>query len=243
LIPYLTAGYPTRDASLEALHLVADAGADFVEVGIPFSDPLADGPVIQRASHVALERGMSVAGTLQLVSEARLGLPVIAFSYLNPVLAYGLERFCDEARQAGISGLLLTDLPAGEDTAAEVVIRDAELDLIRLVAPTTSGPRLQAALVQASGFIYVIARLGVTGPRTEVGGEVEAVLGRVRAATRLPLAVGFGIASAEQARAVARLADGVVVGTALVQRIADGPEPTRALLEELKAALAPAPGR
>jgi tryptophan synthase alpha chain len=236
LIPYVTAGYPSRDASLAALRLVEAAGADFVEVGIPFSDPLADGPTIQRASQVALERGMTVAGTLELVRAAGLTIPVIAFSYVNPLLAYGLERFCAEARAAGVSGLLLTDLPAGEDPAAEGTVRAAGLDLIRLVAPTTTGARLRAVLAGAEGFVYLIARLGVTGPRTQVGPELEQVVARVRGATSLPLAVGFGIATGAQARAVARLADG-----ALVERLAGDGNAARALLEELRAAL-PAAG-
>jgi tryptophan synthase alpha chain len=241
LIPYLTAGYPSRDASLAALRLVEDAGADFVELGIPFSDPLADGPTIQRASQVALEQGMTVAGTLALVRAARPTIPVIAFSYVNPLLAYGLERFCGEAREAGVSGLLLTDLPVGGDPAAEATIRAAGLDRIRLVAPTTSGERLGAVVHDAEGFIYLIARLGVTGPRTSVGKDLEEVVARVRAATSLPVAVGFGIATGEQARAVARLADGVVVGSALVERLAAGVGPARELLEELRAALPAAP--
>ena len=238
LIPYLTAGYPSREASLAALTLVEQAGADFVELGIPFSDPLADGPTIQRASQVALEQGMTVAGTLELVRAARPTIPVIAFSYVNPLLAYGLERFCTEARAAGVSGLLLTDLPAGEDAGAEATIRAAGLDLIRLVAPTTTGARLRAVLAGAEGFVYLIARLGVTGPRTTVGQDLADVVARVREVTPLPVAVGFGIATGEQARAVARLADGVVVGSALVERLARGTGPARELLEELRAALA-----
>lgn len=243
LIPYLTAGYPSRQASLAALGIVQEAGADFVELGIPFSDPLADGPTIQRASQVALEQGMTVAGALELVRAVRPAIPVIAFSYVNPLLAYGLERFCQDARAAGVSGLLLTDLPAGEDPAAEATIRAAELDLIRLVAPTTAGARLNVVLDGAEGFVYLIARLGVTGPRTTVGKDLAEVVARVRAATTLPVAVGFGIATGEQARAVARLADGVVVGSALVERLGAGAGPARELLEELRAALAPAPRR
>jgi tryptophan synthase alpha chain len=241
LIPYLTAGYPSRDASAATLRLVEEAGADFVELGIPFSDPLADGPTIQRASQVALEQGMSVAGMLELVRAVRPAIPVIAFSYVNPLLAYGLERFCDDARDAGVSGLLLTDLPAGEDPAAELTIRRAGLDLIRLVAPTTGGARLGAVVNGAQGFIYLIARLGVTGPRTTVGKDLESAVARVRAATSLPVAVGFGIATGEQARAVARLADGVVVGSALVERLAAGVGAGRELLQELRAALDAAP--
>lgn len=216
--------------------MVVEAGADFVEVGIPFSDPLADGPVIQRASQAALAQGMTVAGTLELIREVRPAIPVIAFSYLNPLMAYGLERFARDAAAAGVSGVLVTDLPAGEDPRVEAALRSAGLDLIRLVAPT-SGARLEPVVRGAEGFIYLIARLGVTGARTAVGQELEASIARVRAATALPIAVGFGIAGGEQARLLGRLADGVVVGSALVERLERGIEEGRALMVELRAAL------
>lgn len=237
LIPYLTAGYPSRDQSLAALRLAAGAGADFVEVGIPFSDPLADGPTIQQATQVALEQGMTTGDALALIQEARLEIPVIAFSYLNPLLAYGLPRFVRDARAAGVSGVLVTDLPAGEDRATEEEVRAGGLDLIRLVAPTTSGERLKRVLAGAQGFVYLIARLGVTGPRTVLGPELQELVRRVRAATPLPLALGFGIGTAEQARAAAGFADGIVVGSALLKRLAHGPDAARELLMELRAAL------
>ena len=238
LIPYLTAGYPTLAASRDALRMVVDAGADFVEVGIPFSDPLADGPVIQRSSQVALDNGMTVRKALDMIRDLQLPIPVVVFSYLNPVMAYGLERFAADARAAGASGLLLTDLPAGEDSAIEQTVREGGLDVIRLIAPTTIGTRLAEAVRGASGFLYLISRLGVTGARTELDAGAERMIKRVRAAVSLPLAVGFGLATAEQARTVARLADGVVVGSALVERLAQGIEPARALLKELRAAVA-----
>jgi len=237
LIPYLTAGYPGKRASLEAVHMVVEAGADFVEVGIPFSDPLADGPTIQRASHAALKEGMTVAGALALIREARLPVPVIAFSYLNPLLAYGLERFAGDAIAAGVEGVLVTDLPAGEDPRVEATLRAAGLAVIRLVAPTSTAARLEPLVRGAEGFLYLIARLGVTGARTVVGDALASTIGRVRAATPLPIAVGFGIASGDQARAVARWADGVVVGSALVERLGRGLEPARALMRELREAL------
>ncbi len=237
LIPYLTAGFPSRRASRDALRMVVEAGADFVEVGIPFSDPLADGPVIQRASQAALAQGMTVAGTLELIREVRPAIPVIAFSYLNPLMAYGLERFARDAAQAGVSGVLVTDLPAGEDPTVEATLRSAGLDLIRLVAPTSTDARLEPVVRGAEGFIYLIARLGVTGARTAVGQELEASISRVRAATSLPIAVGFGIAGGEQARRLGRLADGVVVGSALVERLGRGIDEGRALMVELRAAL------
>ncbi len=237
LIPYITAGYPDRELSLAALSMVAEAGADFVELGIPFSDPLADGPVIQRSSQLALERGMSVAGALELVREAALQIPVIAFGYINPILAYGLERFLDDAADAGVAGLLLTDLPGGEAPDLERAVHGSPLSLIRLVAPTTAEKRLPALLREAEGFVYVISRLGVTGAVTRLGGEVEDVVARVRRATALPVAVGFGIAGGEQAAVAARFADGVVVGSALVSRLDDGVDAGRDLIVELRAAL------
>ncbi len=240
LIPYLTAGFPSRRASQDALRMVVEAGADLVEVGLPVSDPLADGPVIQRASQTALAQGMTVAGTLELIREARSAVPVVAFSYLNPLLAYGLERFAGDAAAAGVSGVLVTDLPAGEDPRVEGALRAAGLDLIRLVAPTSTSARLEPVVRGAEGFIYLIARLGVTGARTAVGQELEASIARVRAATPLPIAVGFGIAGGEQARRLAQLADGVVVGSALVERLGSGLEGGRALMAELREALATA---
>ncbi len=237
LIPYLTADFPSRAVSLQALHMVEEAGADFVEVGIPFSDPLADGPIIQESTQVALDGGATVAGVLSLVREADLKIPVIAFGYLNPILAYGIQRFLDDAGEAGVAGLLLTDLPAGEDLALEAAIRDSTLALIRLVAPTTDGERIAKTVLGAEGFIYLISRLGVTGPRTTVGQQLTETLGRLRKATKLPVAVGFGIATGAQAVDVSRVADGVVVGSALIKRLGQGIEPARELMIELSESL------
>jgi len=224
LIPYLTAGFPTPAVSLEALRMVAAAGADFVEVGVPFSDPLADGPTIQRTTQTALEQGMTVARVLELIREAAAQVPVIIMTYLNPVLAYGVQRFAKDARAAGAAGVLLTDLPAGADPDVERDVTINGLDLIRLVAPTTDDRRLKTALNGASGFIYLISRLGVTGARTEAPPDLDAQVQRVRAATasRLPVAVGFGISTPAQAAAAARSADGVVVGSALMDALAHG---------------------
>ena len=237
LIPYLTAGYPSVQQTRAALRMLVEAGADFVELGVPFSDPLADGPVIQRSSHAALQQGMNVAGVLELIRESDLPVPVIVFSYLNPIMAYGLERFAREAQRAGVAGLLLTDLPAGEDAGVERTMRAAGLDLIRLIAPTTEGARLADAVRGAGGFLYVISRLGVTGARTELDERAEALVSRVRAASDLPVALGFGLATGDQARAAARIADGVVVGSALVERLGEGVESARQLMAELRAAV------
>jgi len=224
LIPYLTAGFPTPAVSLAALRRVADAGADFVEVGVPFSDPLADGPTIQRTTQAALEQGMTVPRVLALIREAALPVPIIIMTYLNPVLAYGVERFAQEAHDAGAAGVLLTDLPAGADPAVEAAVTNSALSLIRLVAPTTDDRRLSTALQGATGFVYLISRLGVTGARADVPPDLDAQVRRVRAASpaRLPVAVGFGIGTPAQAAAAARSADGVVVGSALMDALTKG---------------------
>jgi tryptophan synthase alpha chain len=237
LIPYVTAGYPSREATIATLHMAVAEGADLVEVGIPFSDPLADGPTIQRASFEALRQGTTVRGVLDLVREAALPIPVILFSYLNPMLRYGITRFLADARAAGAGGVLVTDLPVGEDATVEEAIRHSGLDRIPLIAPTTTDERLAPALAGGSGFVYLISRLGVTGPRTAIGADLERHVARVHARTPLPVAVGFGIAGAAEAAAVARFADGIVVGSALVERMGRGGAAARDLLAELRQAL------
>jgi tryptophan synthase alpha chain len=238
LIPYLTAGFPTPALSLEALRAVADAGADFIEVGIPFSDPLADGPTIQRSTQAALDQGMTAARVLEQVHRAALAVPVILMTYLNPVLAFGVERFVREAAAAGVSGLILTDFPAGADPAIEALVAASPLVWIRLIAPTTGPERLTRAVHGASGFLYLISRLGVTGARDQVPADLAQHVARVRAASPLPLAVGFGIATPAQARATAALADGVVVGSAIVHALGqDGVGAAERLVRELAAAV------
>ena len=238
LIPYLTAGFPTPALSLEALRVVAEAGADFVEVGIPFSDPLADGPTIQRSTQAALDQGMTVARVLEQIQRAALAVPVIVMTYLNPVLAFGVERFVRDAAAAGVSGLVLTDFPAGADPDIEALVAASPLVWIRLIAPTTSPERLTRAVSGASGFLYLISRLGVTGARDQVPADLAHNVARVRAASPLPLAVGFGIATPAQARATAALADGVVVGSAIVDALGrDGLPAAERLVRELAAAV------
>ncbi len=238
LIPYLTAGHPTPETSLAALRLAEAAGADFVEVGVPFSDPLADGPTIQRSTQAALDGGMTVPRVLELIARAGLGIPVIVMTYVNPVMAYGLERFVTDAHAAGAAGLLLTDFPAGADPALERVVQASPLALIRLLAPTTTPQRLERAVRDAGGFLYLISRLGVTGARDQVPPDLPEHVARVRAASPLPLAVGFGISTPAQARATARLADGVVVGSALIEALGTGGLPAAdQLLRRLAAAV------
>jgi tryptophan synthase alpha chain len=241
LIPYLTAGYPDLRSSEETLR-VADELADVLEIGVPFSDPLADGPTIQRSTFQALQQGMTLAGTLELIATCRPRRPVVVFSYLNPILRYGLDRFLRDAAALGIAGLLLTDLPSGGDPAVEDAVTESPLDLIRLVAPTTRPERLRAAVARAEGFVYLVARLGVTGASSALAPDLAESIARVREATGLPVAVGFGISSAEQAAAVGRLADGVVVGSALVDAVGSGgAAAARRFLGELRAGLDLAP--
>jgi tryptophan synthase alpha chain len=237
LIPYLTAGHPSYEASLDALRR-ADEQCDILEVGVPFSDPLADGPTIQRSTFEALQQGMTLTRTLELVEAARLTKPVVIFSYFNPVWRYGVSRFLRDAAELGIDGLLLTDLPAGTDPAVEQAVAQSPLDLIRLIAPTTTGPRLKQAVAGAEGFLYLVARLGVTGASSELWSGLETYVARIRQATTLPLAVGFGISTPDQAARVAGLADGVVVGSELVKTLAqEGPAAAGRLLAALRAAL------
>lgn len=240
LVPYVCAGHPDRQASLALLHAAADAGADVLELGVPFSDPLADGPTIQKATFRALEGGMTVQGALELLREFRRerSTPVVLFTYLNPVHRFGPSRFLEAAREAGAQGLLLTDVPAGADPALEEEIRKSGLDLIRLVAPTTKPERIVRIAEGGSGFLYYIARTGVTGARTEVGERLVREVAEVRARVSLPVAVGFGISEPAQAALVARAADGVVVGSALLEAVeAGGVEAGEAFLRSLREAM------
>jgi tryptophan synthase alpha chain len=237
LIPYLTAGFPTIEASEAALRSAAEV-SDIIEVGVPFSDPLADGPTIQRSTFEALRQGMTLSGTLELVARTDPTVPIVIFSYLNPILRYGLDRFLADADQLGVAGLILTDLPAGTDVAVESAVHRSRLDLIRLIAPTTREDRLARAMKGAEGFVYLVARLGVTGATSSLAADLAASVKRVRRATKLPVAVGFGISTPEQARTVARMADGVVVGSALVDILGrEGVGAARRFLGSLRLAL------
>ena len=224
LIPYLTAGYPNRDATVPMLERFKDVGADIIELGIPFSDPLADGPTIQRSSFRALENGTTVASVLDDLRTFRDGndIPIVLFSYLNPILAYGLEAFLSDAATAGADGILLTDLPTGADPAVEEVISESPLALIRLIAPTTPFERIPKVTRGGSGFVYYISRTGVTGARVKLRESLAEELGQIRSVVSLPVAVGFGISTPEQAASVAGVADGVVVGSALIEALDKG---------------------
>jgi len=221
LVPYVTAGHPQRDATAEILGALAAAGADVLELGIPFSDPLADGPTIQRSSFEALRAGTTVHTALDAVRAFRADsdVPVVLFSYLNPLVRYGMTAFLTDAVQAGAQGVLVTDLPVGSDPGLEAAIGSSGLDLIRLVAPTTDPGRVELIAAASSGFLYYISRTGVTGARTSLRDDLEDEVRALRRVTAVPVAVGFGISTADQAAAVAAVADGVVVGSALVQTL------------------------
>jgi tryptophan synthase alpha chain len=216
LVAYVTAGHPDPARSLELLRALQDSGVDVIEVGVPFSDPMADGPVIQASSQRALEHGMTFDRTLDLISRAALRVPVVLFSYLNPVLAAGDDAL-DRAARAGAHGLLLTDLPVGADPVLERRFATGPLAFIRLVAPTTPAARMAYIADHGSGFVYLISRLGVTGTRDQLPPDLPDTIARLRSATSLPICVGFGVSTPAQATAVARLADGVVVGSAIVR--------------------------
>jgi tryptophan synthase alpha chain len=223
LVPYVTAGHPTIDSTVEVLEAIAEAGGDVLELGIPFSDPLADGPTIQRSSFQSLQNGTTVARVLRDLAAFRSSreTPVVLFSYLNPILRFGLDRFLQEAADAGANGLLLTDLPAGSDADIEDAVIASHLDLIRLVAPTTPIERVPEVARGGAGFLYYISRTGVTGARADLRTGLADEVRAIREAVDLPVAVGFGISTPEQAAQVGGVADGVVVGSALVQLLAD----------------------
>ena len=222
LVAYITAGDPDLRATAEFIVALEAAGVDVLELGVPFSDPLADGPVIQRASERALRSGTTLAGVIGTVAEARrhgLQLPLVLFSYLNPILRYGFARFASEARQAGADGVLITDLSVEEADAYLDQMREAELDTVFLAAPTSTEARLHRICQVSRGFVYAVSRTGVTGPREALSEQLLPLLSRIRAATALPVAAGFGISQPEHVEALRGHADAVVVGSALVQVI------------------------
>jgi tryptophan synthase alpha chain len=231
LIPFLEAFDPDRDTSAAILRGMPAAGADLIEIGMPFTDPMADGPTIQAAGLRGLAAGATLAGTLDLVREFRAhdnATPIILMGYLNPLLAFGIPHFCARAADAGVDGLIVVDLPSEE---ADLLAPDAAvhgLDIIRLVAPTTSDERMRQVLQGSSGFVYYVSIAGITGTRTASADELAVAIPRIRRATNLPIAVGFGVRSPAQAAEAVRLADGAVVASALIDSMAAGLDEGRA---------------
>jgi tryptophan synthase alpha chain len=233
LIPYFMCGYPSKQQSIAAVLAAAEAGADIIELGMPFSDPLADGATIQHAGHLALERGMTIRGCMEVAREvsARSSVPLLLMGYYNPLLAYGLERFCRDAAASGVCGLIIPDLPPEEATLLQQAALQAGLTLIFLIPPTTPDARIaliaQLASTIPGSFIYCVSLSGVTGARGELPAHLPAFLARVIDYTQsygLPIAVGFGLSKPEHIATVVQLADGAVVGSALVKLLDDYPE-------------------
>jgi tryptophan synthase alpha chain len=225
-VAFLTAGDPSLERTLRAARDLERGGADVLELGVPFSDPLADGPVIQRSSERALRRGTTLAHVLETVRAIRREseLPLLLFGYFNPFLRHGLGRLADEAKAAGVDGVLVTDLPPEEAAEWIGIARAHELDTVFLAAPTSPDERLRGVAAASRGFVYAVSRTGITGERVSLSDEARPLVSRIQALTAEPVALGFGISTPEQFRAAAEVADGVVVGSALVRFLEETPD-------------------
>ena len=224
-IAFVTAGDPSLDRTVEVAAALEDAGVDVLELGVPFSDPLADGPVIQRASDRALKQGTRLASVLDAVRRirARSELPLLLFSYMNPLMRYGLQRLATDAAAAGVDGVLVTDLPPEEGAEWVGCARRAAVDTVFLAAPTSPAARLKRVADGTRGFIYAVSRTGVTGEREALSSDAAGLVGRIKALTDTPVALGFGLSTPEQVRTAAEVADGVVVGSAIVRFLEEDP--------------------
>ncbi len=225
LVTFMTAGDPDYDTSLEVLKSLPGAGADMIEIGMPFTDPMADGPAIQASSQRALKGGQTLRKTLRMVRSFREGdadTPIVLMGYYNPIYIYGVDRFLEDAIAAGVDGLIVVDLPPEEDEELCIPALSRGVNFIRLATPTTDDKRLPAVLANTSGFVYYVSVLGITGTRAPDLTAVKASLDRIRRHTHLPIAVGFGVKTPEQAAAIAAYADGVVVGSAVVEAVRSG---------------------
>ncbi|HET8612357.1 MAG TPA: tryptophan synthase subunit alpha [Sphingomonas sp.] len=243
LVTFVTAGDPSPAATPAILDAIVAGGADVIELGMPFTDPMADGPAIQAANLRALAAGTRTADVLAVARtfrEHHPDTPLVLMGYANPMLARGAEWFAEAAAQAGVDGVICVDLPPEEDAALGPALRAAGIDLVRLATPTTDAARLPAVLAGASGFLYYVSVAGVTGLQQAAAGSIEEAVARLKAATGLPVAVGFGVRSPEQAARIARVADGVVVGSAIIDALANSggdPEAARALVSQLSGAV------
>lgn len=235
LMPYVMAGYPTVERSLAILQQVAAAGADVIEIGVPFSDPVADGVTIESASHDALTAGFQLTDFLHQLATIKLSCPAVLMSYLNPLLAPGRDHVLEQVAGAHLSGLIVPDLPPDEASEFQAAARRRQLDMIYLVAPTTTDERIARIAAATEGFLYAVSLTGTTGVRRDIDANLPAYLRRLRNLTDKPIAVGFGISTPEHARAIYGLADGVVVGSRIVQAIRDGDD-LPALIQTFKQA-------
>jgi tryptophan synthase alpha chain len=231
LMPYFTIGFPTLEKSAAILHSIADSGADLIELGVPFSDPLADGPTIQHSTQIALEAGTSVSGCLEVVRELRqrgVTQPLILMGYYNPILAYGVSNYVQAAAEAGADGFIVPDLPPEEAHELEQACREFGLALVFMLAPTSTPDRISMVTSRASGFIYLVSLTGVTGARNALPVDLADFIQRVKIKAHVPLAVGFGISTPEQVRQVGSQVDGVIVGSALISAVDGAPDPSQA---------------
>ena len=243
LMPYFTIGYPDYETSLEVITACVNAGADLMELGMPFSDPLADGPTIQHSTQVALENGITVKNCLKAVAELRrreVKIPLILMGYINPILAYGVERFVIDAAQAGVNGFIIPDMPPDEAKEMGALCKKHDLDIVFLLPPNSSDERMHAVTELSSGFVYLVSVLGITGERDALPLQLSAFVDKVRTITNKPLAVGFGISTPDQAATVGEIADGVIVGSALIKAVGQADDPVNAaeeFISSLKEAL------
>jgi len=236
LVAYIMAGHPNKKKSIEVGKKLAASGIAALEIGIPFSDPLADGPVIQRAGQVALEHGMNVAGALEVAGAiAGEGVPVVLMTYINPILSHDPRRFAADAAQAGVAGVIVPDLPYEESEPVAGWLRSASLDTVFMVAPTTADGRVESICEHSSGFVYCVTVTGITGVRKELPAGMKELFALVRKHTNLPIAAGFGISRAEHMKALRGTADAAVVGSAIVNEIDRGEDPVPLVKELLKA--------
>jgi tryptophan synthase alpha chain len=231
LMPYFSLGFPTKELSQEITSGICRSGADLVELGIPFSDPLADGPTIQHSTQIAIQQGMHASDCLEQASNLRkqgVEVGILMMGYYNPMLAYGLKSFVEDSARAGVDGFIVPDLPVEEAGELAALCHNQGLALVPFIAPTTPDRRMVEIVNSASGFLYLVSLAGVTGERSSLPTDLKAFIERVRSKTKLPLAVGFGISTPEQAHAVGAMADGVIVGSALIRVVGESSHPVQA---------------
>jgi len=239
-MPYFTLGYPDLSQTSSYIQAIADNGADLIELGVPFSDPLADGAMIQHSTQVALNEGMSVRRAMEITRGLRqggIGQGLILMGYINPILSYGIERYAREAAESGVDGLIVPDLPMQEAQSLEEACRQNGLALIAMLAPNSTEERIRLAADHANGFIYLVSVTGVTGERDSLSEDLSAFVQRVRKVSHIPLAVGFGISNPKQAKAVAEIADGVIVGSAMIKAARKGVDAVVDLTIQLRRAM------